>query len=175
MLEHSFTQFFLSQSLPPRHWPRLYVCMRNSIRFPAFLRFLGPLLLRPNKKTMISSFLFLSSFPIPLVVFPSFAHLSFFLIQIGHCALKRSVFPRSKQAALFPAILHPDLLCSKSPFNCNPPILAKRACFLQKVSFFLQFRNVWLHFPKTISRLKGSGQFLAELAKISRFCALSPT
>ena len=134
MLEHSFSQFFPPSHCAPRHWPCLYVCVQNSPQFPVFLEFAGTFRLLPNMQTiLIPSSLFPLSYS--FWSFPAFARLSFFLIQIGRCALKRSAFPRSKQAALFSALRLPDLICSKSPFNCNPSILAKRPCLPQKVSF----------------------------------------
>ena len=172
MLEHPISQFFLPQSLaPPRHWPRLRVCMQNSLQFPVYFYVSRAHFFLIQTRKHHRSFL---SFPfLPFCCFPFFSP-PFFLFQIGHCALKWSVFPHSKQAALFSAIPHPDLLCSKSPFNCNPSILAKRACFSPK-GFSVQFHNAFLHFPKTISPLKRTGQFLVEFAKISRFFALSRT
>ena len=143
MLDHSFSQFFLPQPFPPPKTLARFMCMHAEFApLPGISTFPGTTSSSP-KHANIDDLPF--PFPFPFCCFPSFAHLSFFLIQIGHFALKWYVFQNSKQAALFSALLHPDLLLSKSPFNCNPSILANRACFSSKV-FFLS--PIFRRFPE---------------------------
>ena len=147
VIEQYLARFFLPQSSTHKALAK-FVCLVGTLTsFSAISPITGSFSLGSRQVNFTAfsrpfpSFAFCPfDFP-PLVLGVGFSLFRLFLFdrQIGHCALKWSVFLLSEEAALFSVLPQPVRRCSESPFKLAPSALAKRDCLSSKFSFLPLF------------------------------------